>query len=94
MPKTFDIDKAICKGRTDVFFNERNKRKMSEARSMCDRCELKTECGEWAIHNHVLYGIWGGMDRKEIANQREVRQIVLPPHYARMQGYIGVGRRK
>ena len=81
MPKTLNSSKALCKGKTNIFFDERNRRRVYEAKSICHRCDLKEECGEWAIHNHVFYGIWGGMDRKEIAIQRARRGIVLPPHY-------------
>jgi len=81
MLKKPDSSKALCRGKTNIFFDERNKRRVYEAKSICSRCELKEECGEWAIQNHIFYGIWGGMDRKEIAIQRELREITLPKHY-------------
>ena len=87
----FDISKAPCRGLTNTFFNERNKRKVYEAKQICSTCEFKKECGDWAIHNHVLFGIWGGMDRKEIAIQRDLQNVVLPPHYS-TSGFTKWGR--
>tara|TARA_Y100001958_G_scaffold149455_1_gene132139 strand:- start:458 stop:736 length:279 start_codon:yes stop_codon:yes gene_type:complete len=77
---------APCLGQTEIFFNNRNKRKKARAKQICFKCPHKKECGEWAIHNHIFYGVWGGMDMNEIEVQRRIRDIVLPEHYGYTRG--------
>ena len=84
---SFDSTHAKCKGQLDLFFSD-SMRKLHAAKSICQSCPLKEECGEWAIKNHTYNGVWGGMTSREIQAERRRRGIVLPPHYSRAYGYI------
>ena len=77
----FDTTHAACKGKLNLFFNERNRRQQAEAKTICRSCPIREECADWAMKNHIFYGIWGGYNSKEIEAQRRIRKIVLPPHY-------------
>jgi WhiB family redox-sensing transcriptional regulator len=39
--------------------------KISQAKSICDRCPVKSECLDYAIDNKMREGIWGGMSPTE-----------------------------
>jgi len=77
----FNNGKANCVGRTKLFFNERNRRAKAEAKTICRQCEVREECRDYAIDNHIFYGVWGGLDSREIEAERRIRGTVLPPHY-------------
>lgn len=34
---------------------------LEPALKLCSRCPVVRECGQWAIDNHQVEGIWGGM---------------------------------
>lgn len=59
------LKKALCAEiDPELFFpevggNSRN------ARRMCSRCEVKTECLNEALKDSTLMGIWGGTNQKE-----------------------------
>lgn len=66
-------DKALCKGMTDKFFapDVRVKTGASfyrEAIEVCKECPVRTECGEYAVKEEIMHGVWGGMT----PNQRRV----------------------
>lgn len=47
------------------------------AKFICDRCEHKVECAEWAIQ-YEPYGFWGGLSpyqRRMIRKERNIRII-------------------
>ena len=78
----FRSEHALCKDQdTAVFFNERNRRTVAYAKSICRQCPVMEECGDHAIKSHIYHGIWGGMNPKEIEEQRRLRKIVLPLQY-------------
>lgn len=37
-----------------------------KAKKLCDMCPVKKECAQWALNEKQLWGIWGGLDSKEI----------------------------
>ena len=44
------------------------------AKKICDRCELKQKCLEYALEDPELKGVWGGTnehDRFKIRNRRK-----------------------
>ena len=57
---------ANCRGAdTEMFFMELeeaaiNHIKMREARAICDRCQVKKQCLDFALTNNIDYGVWGG----------------------------------
>lgn len=44
------------------------------------------ECGDHAIKSHTYHGIWGGMNPRELEEQRRLRNIVLPLQYPLVVG--------
>jgi WhiB family transcriptional regulator, redox-sensing transcriptional regulator len=59
-------NKAACRGElTELFFMDIeeisiNHIKMREARAICDRCQVKKQCLDFALINNIDYGVWGG----------------------------------
>ncbi|WP_151084154.1 WhiB family transcriptional regulator [Nocardioides cynanchi] len=38
---------------------------VEEARQVCRRCLVRTQCLEWAIASGPDHGVWGGLDAEE-----------------------------
>jgi WhiB family redox-sensing transcriptional regulator len=38
---------------------------IQEAKSVCERCEVRSSCLAFALDTHQGYGIWGGYDEDE-----------------------------
>jgi WhiB family redox-sensing transcriptional regulator len=36
-----------------------------EAKTVCQRCTVRTTCLAWALETGADYGVWGGMDEEE-----------------------------
>lgn len=80
----FDLNQALC-AQTDpeIFFPEKGG-SVRLAIDICNECEVRLECLEWALTNNEKYGIWGGMtakDRERLKKQRGVkgtRQVRKP----------------
>lgn len=45
------------------------------ARRVCRRCEIKTQCAEWALINDEKHGMWGGLSPKERQGLRRQRKL-------------------
>ncbi len=58
-------DRALC-AQTDpeAFFPEKGG-STREAKRICQGCEVKPECLEFALHNDERFGIWGGLSERE-----------------------------
>lgn len=58
-------DRALC-AQTDpeAFFPEKGG-STREAKKICQRCSVRTECLEYALANDERFGIWGGMSERE-----------------------------
>ncbi|MCF8571441.1 WhiB family transcriptional regulator [Gordonia sp. HY002] len=58
-------DRALC-AQTDpeAFFPEKGG-STREAKRICQGCEVKADCLEYALHNDERFGIWGGMSERE-----------------------------
>ena len=68
-------DEANCLGvDPDLFFPERGAT-TKEAKSVCGRCEVKTECLEYALRHGEKFGIWGGMSERERRRIRRQRAL-------------------
>jgi WhiB family transcriptional regulator, redox-sensing transcriptional regulator len=37
-----------------------------QAKKLCGACPVRKECTQWALNEKQLWGIWGGLDYKEI----------------------------
>ncbi len=38
-----------------------------DAKKICTRCEVRTECLEWALATDQRFGVWGGTSERERA---------------------------
>ncbi|SNU02691.1 transcription factor WhiB [Ruaniaceae bacterium KH17] len=58
-------DRALC-AQTDpeAFFPEKGG-STREAKRVCNSCEVRTECLEYALENDERFGIWGGLSERE-----------------------------
>ena len=58
-------DRALC-AQTDpeAFFPEKGG-STREAKRICQGCEVKPECLEYALQNDERFGIWGGLSERE-----------------------------
>jgi len=67
----------------DIFFVQPYE-SADEARTVCARCPVKQECGDYAIATNQRYGVWGGMTRRErvkVANTgQDPRNILMMRH--------------
>ncbi len=67
---------ARCRGRNlEIFYPQRGVRNAS-AKALCQDCEVKMECLEYAIAHEERFGIWGGLSERERRKiMRERRKI-------------------
>lgn len=58
-------DQALC-AQTDpeAFFPEKGG-STREAKRVCQSCEVRAECLEYALANDERFGIWGGLSERE-----------------------------
>ena len=58
-------DQALC-AQTDpeAFFPEKGG-STREAKRVCESCEVRSECLDYALANDERFGIWGGMSERE-----------------------------
>jgi WhiB family transcriptional regulator, redox-sensing transcriptional regulator len=45
----------------------------ARARTVCERCPVRTQCLDWALSTFVRHGIWGGMNVDERRLERRRR---------------------
>ena len=38
---------------------------IAEAKKVCDRCEVRQECLQWALESGQDHGVWGGLSEDE-----------------------------
>ncbi len=66
-------ESALCaQTDPDIFFPEKGG-STAPATSICQQCEVRSECLEYAISHDIRHGIWGGMsdnDRRRISRER------------------------
>lgn len=56
---------AACRGvDPDVFFPAQGEF-YTAAKYYCDRCEVRTDCLDYAVNNGETEGIWGGLPPKQ-----------------------------
>lgn len=65
---------ALC-AQTDpeAFFPEKGG-STREAKRICDGCEVRSECLEYALANDERFGIWGGLSERE---RRKLRREAI-----------------
>jgi WhiB family redox-sensing transcriptional regulator len=57
----------------EFFFAEHKGESMSEAKSVCSRCEVRDECLEFAISKSMAFGVWGGLSPKQRRDEQARR---------------------
>ncbi len=68
-------DYANCRGAdADLFFPERGA-STRKAKAICNACEVKLECLEFALVESEKFGIWGGMSERERRRVRRERIV-------------------
>ncbi len=67
-------ERALC-AQTDpeAFFPEKGG-STREAKKVCTRCEVRSECLEYALANDERFGIWGGLSERE---RRKLKKRVV-----------------
>ena len=58
-------ERALCP-QTDPerFFPEKGS-STRDAKAICSRCEVRTECLEYALKTDTRFGVWGGLSERE-----------------------------
>ena len=67
------MDKSECFFHPEVDFFSSRGDSLREAREICKVCPVEDECGEYALANPKVRGVWAGMserDRRAILKQR------------------------
>jgi WhiB family transcriptional regulator, redox-sensing transcriptional regulator len=77
-------DKAACLDEDpELFFpigsTGRAFEQVMQAKAVCRRCPVMTQCLEWALKIKQDVGVWGGMDEDERRVLRRSRQRRRPP---------------
>ena len=68
-------DYANCRGAdADLFFPERGA-STRKAKAICNACQVKAECLEFAIQQSEKFGIWGGLSERERRRIRKERAL-------------------
>lgn len=58
-------DLAACLGCDPELFFPPPKTIATQAKAVCQGCEVRAECLAYAIETHQKHGIWGGLAPKE-----------------------------
>lgn len=85
MPKLPDDSsfwaKAACVSKeinSDIFFSD-SQEGIREAKKICERCQVKEECLDFGtIEQSYIYGVWGGLESKEIRRLKRQRRRAKP----------------
>lgn len=54
----------------EAFFPEKGA-STADARRICQGCEVRVQCLEYALRNNEKYGLWGGLSERQ---RRELRR--------------------
>ena len=66
----------------DLFFPERGA-STKEAKAVCQGCEVRVDCLEYALANGEKFGIWGGRSERERRRIRRQRALARAAEAAR-----------
>lgn len=66
----------------DLFFPERGA-STKEAKAVCQGCEVRADCLEYALANGEKFGIWGGLSERERRRIRRQRALARAAESAR-----------
>jgi WhiB family transcriptional regulator, redox-sensing transcriptional regulator len=80
--------RAACRGEdSSLFFapsyferREEKDGRERRAREICNRCDVRSECLEYALRTRESHGVWGGMneqERRALLRERDLREREL-----------------
>jgi len=65
---------AVCRAAPlDWFFPQKGK--APEGKKLCKVCPAQVPCLEYALANHVQFGLWGGLTERERYKERQRRRF-------------------
>lgn len=60
------LDGAECKGVDPaIFFPEKYESTHKQAKAICQACDVRVECLQYALDTGERHGIWGGVSERE-----------------------------
>ncbi|QPZ37318.1 WhiB family transcriptional regulator [Paramicrobacterium chengjingii] len=63
-PLAWQADALCAQTDPEAFFPEKGG-STRDAKRICDGCEVRSECLEYALMNDERFGIWGGLSERE-----------------------------
>lgn len=63
-PLAWQADALCSQTDPEAFFPEKGG-STRDAKRICNQCEVKSECLEYALQNDERFGIWGGLSERE-----------------------------
>ncbi len=58
-------ERGLCRQvDSEIFFPDKGE-STRPAKSICARCEVRTECLETAMRRNEAFGVWGGLSERE-----------------------------
>jgi WhiB family transcriptional regulator, redox-sensing transcriptional regulator len=64
---------ALCRGETELFFNEGFPHAIADAKKFCAKCNVRRICLKFALDNDEI-GVWGGTTTMERLRLRKTRR--------------------
>lgn len=66
--------RAACKNQSIELFYPRSGRRPVKALQICQECEVKSDCLEYALEHHQHWGVWGGMTERQRFEEKRRRR--------------------
>ena len=70
-PLSWQADALCAETDPEAFFPEKGG-STRDAKRICDTCEVRQQCLEYALENDERFGIWGGLSERE---RRRLRKL-------------------
>lgn len=67
-------DSALCAQTDPEAFHPEKGGSTKEAKRVCQACEVKDECLEYALEHNMRFGIWGGLSERERRRLQKSRE--------------------
>lgn len=84
-------EQAICSQTDPDSFYPELGASSEPAKAICYRCDVRTECLEYALDNNEIHGIWGGTterERRKLKSERATRGGPVTPIRIRQRAGI------
>lgn len=70
---SWQVDALCAQTDPEAFFPEKGG-STREAKRICDSCEVRSSCLDYALENDERFGIWGGLSERE---RRKLRREAM-----------------